>query len=62
MDDGWRVIRHDLTQRVAVVPEEDLVHHVSLSENCICGPAIEFENGWLILTHASLDGRELVDG
>jgi hypothetical protein len=53
---------------VHVLPVNDLIEHYSNGEDCPCGPTVEFvppedgdhEDGWLI-THHSLDGRELVE-
>ncbi|MDF2969371.1 MAG: hypothetical protein K0Q93_3149 [Nocardioidaceae bacterium] len=44
-----------------VLPIDDQVDHVE-SDDCVCGPAVEYVtgeqgSGWLI-THHSLDGRE----
>jgi hypothetical protein len=49
---------------VHVLPVDDLIDHEDEGDNCPCGPDIEpvFAEdgscGWLI-THHSLDGREL---
>lgn len=51
---------------VHVVPVADLIEHTLLDEDCPCGPTtepVEAEDGhigWLI-THHSLDGRELLE-
>lgn len=43
---------------IHVLPINDLVEHID-SEECICGPDIEYVGpGWLC-SHHSLDGREL---
>lgn len=44
-----------------IIPVDDAIEHTE-SENCVCGPHVEFapdEHGdyWFI-THRSLDGRE----
>jgi len=51
-----------------VHPEDDLIEHeLDPDANCICGPYTEFvpgapdgSNSWII-THHSLDGRELTE-
>jgi len=49
---------------VHVVPVNDLVEHDDIGDECICGVSIEAVKGedgsvrWVI-THHSLDGREL---
>lgn len=50
--------------RVHVFPVFDLIEHEIEGDSCVCGPTVEAvfredgSNGWLI-THHSLDGREL---
>ena len=52
-----------MSQTVHVLPVNDLIEHVSLGDDCVCGPATEpvpyadGAVGWLIVHH-SLDGRE----
>lgn len=52
-----------LTDRVFVIPVDDLVAHEEESEDCICGPRVEPVKredgsiGWVVIHHA-LDGRE----
>jgi hypothetical protein len=41
-----------------IIPEGDLMGHES-SVSCACGPEAELVNGYWLITHASLDGREL---
>jgi hypothetical protein len=49
---------------VHVHPVADLIEH-QLAEDCPCGPAsepVKRDNGpvgWVVVTHHSLDGREL---
>lgn len=48
---------------VHVVPLNDLVEHVTDSDDCVCGPRsdpVECEDGSLgwVVVHHSLDGRE----
>lgn len=46
--------------QVHVWPVDDLVAHVA-QVDCLCGPAVEYPsvaNGAVLVTHASLDGRE----
>lgn len=39
-------------------PEEDLVEHDLDSDECVCGPHVQFEDrGWVVIHH-SLDNRE----
>ena len=53
---------------VHVLPVDDLIEHEAQDDECPCGPTVEFvpredddqEDGWLI-THHSLDGRELAE-
>lgn len=53
---------------VHVLPVADLIEHKAQDDECPCGPTVEFvpresddqEDGWLI-THHSLDGRELAE-
>ena len=53
-----------MAETVHVLPVNDLIAHEDVGSDCICGPAIEpvFDPdgacGWVI-THHSLDGREL---
>ena len=47
-----------------VYPSHDAIHHDTEADDCVCGPLIEpvprddGSMGWLV-THHSLDGREL---
>jgi hypothetical protein len=41
-----------------VVPNGDLVEH-DLHDGCACGPTPTFVDGGVVMTHHSLDGREL---
>lgn len=55
---GWTIIAH-------VIPEGDLVGHVTLPD-CICGPNAEDVEGadpcgGIIYTHHALDGREALE-
>lgn len=53
--------------RVHTYPEDDLIEHVLVGDDCPCGPDVEAvfnddgSNGWLV-KHHSLDGREKNDG
>lgn len=41
-----------------VIPHKDLIKHTE-SDECVCGPATTFlDDGLVMHTHASLDGRE----
>lgn len=44
--------------RVHTIPLDDLIDH-EVSDDCVCGPDVEFVSGGLIIVHHSLDGREL---
>jgi hypothetical protein len=50
---------------VHVVPLADLIEHEAHADACVCGPRTEFvedDDGQavgMLVTHASLDGREL---
>ena len=55
---GWMLIAH-------VIPENDLVGHVTLPD-CICGPNAEDVEGndlcgGIVYTHHALDGREALE-
>lgn len=41
-----------------VVPVGDVVDHDRSTDDCVCGPDIEFVDGGYIVVHHSLDGRE----
>ena len=44
---------------VHTFPVNDLVEHSTDSDECICGPDVEYvENGRELVKHHSLDGRE----
>ena len=43
---------------VHVIPVQDLIEHTE-TEDCICGPTTTFLESGKLVTHASLDGREL---
>lgn len=53
-------------QTVHTYPVHDLIAHDTETEQCICGPSVEFipcegePDGWHIL-HNSLDGRETTE-
>lgn len=48
-----------------VVPVDDLIEHSLAEDSCVCGPAVEIvptpKGDAHIYTHASLDGRELLE-
>ena len=44
--------------RVHVQPVNDLIEHED-TEDCVCGPDVELVEGGAVITHHSLDGREL---
>lgn len=56
-----------MPQTVHVLPNNDLIEHEDVGTDCPCGPTPEpvFDKdgacGWVI-THHSLDGRELREG
>jgi len=41
-----------------VYPVADLIDHDTDTDDCVCGPTTEFGDGWAVVTHHSLDGRE----
>ena len=43
---------------IHVLPVDDLIEHEH-SPDCVCGPEVVFYGPRLIVTHHSLDGREL---
>lgn len=53
-----------MSDRIHVLPVDDLVEHEDVGDDCVCGSTVEAvprddgSMGWLI-THHSLDGREL---
>ena len=47
-----------MTPTIHTLPVADLVEHNSDSDDCICGPDIEFVEGGKHVVHHSLDGRE----
>jgi hypothetical protein len=47
-----------MTERIHVLPVNDLIDHED-SGDCVCGPDTEFTEGGAVITHHSLDGREL---
>lgn len=63
MTGQWRVdvdVQPDGT--LHVWPHEDQAHHDLYGIGCVCGPATERQGTVLLVTHASLDGRELTEG
>lgn len=44
--------------RIHVIPIDDLIEHEE-TEDCVCGPEVEFVPGGAVIGHHSLDGREL---
>lgn len=46
---------------VWVYPENDRVAHDVESDDCICGPTVEFLDEGTMLSHHSLDGRERIE-
>jgi hypothetical protein len=52
MSEGWEAILH-------IRPVADQIEH-EWSEECVCGPKVETtKSGVVMVTHDSLDGREL---
>jgi hypothetical protein len=43
-----------------VTPVGDLIEH-DLSDDCVCGPDVNFVEGGTVVVHHSLDGRERWD-
>lgn len=57
---GWDVISTG-PEEVHLVPKADLIEHTE-NDECVCGPDVQYlEGGGKIITHASLDGRELTE-
>ena len=47
---------------VHVLPVNDLIEHDSEHfDECVCGPDVEYVEGGKVVTHHSLDGRELLE-
>ena len=44
-----------------VYPVDDLIEHERQGDECICGPDVYYVEGTKIVTHHSLDGRELAE-
>ena len=60
--DDWDDVTHDEMQTVHVVPVNDLRDHTEVGTECWCAPKVErFEGGGCLVTHNSMDGRELVE-
>lgn len=59
----WTAETHDGGDNVYVWPNNDLIEHEGMSDECVCGPNVEpfyredGSNAWMYV-HASLDGRE----
>lgn len=43
--------------RMHILPRDDLIEHEE-SEDCVCGPDVEFREGGAIIAHHALDRRE----
>ena len=57
---GWRSDADIVNGEVHIWPEDDLVPHLLTGAGCLCGPWLEEQgNGTTMITHHSLDGREL---
>jgi len=42
-----------------ILPKDDLIEH-TCSDECVCGPMLEsLGEGQILVTHISLDGREV---
>lgn len=50
----WELIREDSLKEQYIKP----VGENHLDSLCWCNPKLEIVNGWKIITHNSLDGRE----
>lgn len=58
----WKDVTHDDMRTVHVVPIGDLKRHRERWATCWCNPRVEtFEGGGVLVTHNSMDGRELVE-
>lgn len=45
---------------INILPRNDLKPHEE-STTCDCNPNVSFENGEMIITHNSYDGREAIE-
>lgn len=45
---------------INIIPRNDLKEHEK-STTCDCNPKVIFENGEMIITHNSYDGREAIE-
>lgn len=58
----WKDVTHDGMRTVHVVPVGDLKRHVERGAACWCNPTVQtFDGGGRLVTHNSLDGRELIE-
>ena len=56
----WRADVNIFAKEIHVWPDSDLIQHTLRGADCVCGPRLEQQdNGKLMITHNSLDGREL---
>lgn len=56
----WLAIAHG-PDEMHIVPHNDLIEHTE-SDECVCGPATSHpDDNLTVVTHASLDGREIID-
>lgn len=54
---GWYVVSTE-SDEVHVLPKNDIVEHTQ-DDECICGPKTTYLDKGKLITHASLDGREI---
>lgn len=59
---GWLRVSSRRTRLIEVLPVDDLEEHVRDPGRCWCAPLItHVGHGWLMVSHNSKDGRELVE-
>jgi hypothetical protein len=62
MGGRWKDVTHDELKTVHVVPVGDLRAHRERGITCWCQPKVEtFDGGGRLVTHNSMDGRELIE-
>jgi len=57
----WRDVSHDWLETVHVVPVGDLRAHRERGTTCWCEPKVERLDRGVLVTHNSMDGRELIE-
>lgn len=57
----WKDVTHDGLETVHVVPVNDLRAHRERGTSCWCDPKLERLDRGVLVTHNSMDGRELIE-